>query len=242
MRRIAGLGVVVAALLALPAQASAAETLGELATPGACMAGTAFIQTGVASGNDYVANTGGVITAFSMNGGSNSFEIQLETFQPDPGMGASHYIPRARDSARTISAPFAVLQTVTGVHLPIKAGELLGVVIPATSAQGHCIGPTASMADIWAQHTGEPSLNTSTMFSGPGMMLHLNLRATIEPDADGDGFGDETQDKCPSQAAAQGSCVPPATPATTTTKKCKRKKKHSAAGAKKKRCKKHHRK
>ena len=34
----------------------------------------------------------------------------------------------------------------------------------------------------------------------------LLVAATIEPDADGDGFGDETQDQCPSQATTQGAC------------------------------------
>jgi hypothetical protein len=34
----------------------------------------------------------------------------------------------------------------------------------------------------------------------------LLVQGTIEPDADGDGFGDETQDQCPSQASTQGQC------------------------------------
>jgi hypothetical protein len=34
----------------------------------------------------------------------------------------------------------------------------------------------------------------------------LLVAATIEPDADGDGFGDETQDKCPRQKTTQGAC------------------------------------
>ena len=34
----------------------------------------------------------------------------------------------------------------------------------------------------------------------------LLVAATIEPDADSDGFGDETQDQCPSQATTQGAC------------------------------------
>jgi hypothetical protein len=43
----------------------------------------------------------------------------------------------------------------------------------------------------------------------------LLVQATIEPDADNDGFGDETQDQCPTQAATQGPCIaPPAPPAT----------------------------
>ena len=34
----------------------------------------------------------------------------------------------------------------------------------------------------------------------------LMVAATIEPDADRDGFGDETQDQCPRQATTQGPC------------------------------------
>ena len=43
---------------------------------------------------------------------------------------------------------------------------------------------------------------------GPGAdpTGELLLQAVIEPDADGDGFGDETQDGCPTQASTQGAC------------------------------------
>jgi hypothetical protein len=34
----------------------------------------------------------------------------------------------------------------------------------------------------------------------------LLVAATIEPDADGDGFGDETQDQCPAQRTTAGAC------------------------------------
>jgi len=43
---------------------------------------------------------------------------------------------------------------------------------------------------------------------GPGAEPtgELLLQAVIEPDADGDGFGDETQDGCPAQPSTQGVC------------------------------------
>jgi hypothetical protein len=42
------------------------------------------------------------------------------------------------------------------------------------------------------------------------------LNADIEPDADADGFGDETQDLCPTDASTQGACpVAPVAPDTT---------------------------
>jgi hypothetical protein len=34
----------------------------------------------------------------------------------------------------------------------------------------------------------------------------LQVQASVEPDADGDGFGDESQDLCPTQATTQGPC------------------------------------
>jgi hypothetical protein len=34
------------------------------------------------------------------------------------------------------------------------------------------------------------------------------VNADVEPDADRDGFGDETQDQCPTNASTQGSCPP----------------------------------
>ena len=43
---------------------------------------------------------------------------------------------------------------------------------------------------------------------GPGSdpTGELLVQAVMEPDADGDGFGDETQDGCPTQSTSQGAC------------------------------------
>jgi hypothetical protein len=47
-----------------------------------------------------------------------------------------------------------------------------------------------------------------------GTPIRLNVAAVVEPDADQDGFGDETQDACPSEGDTQGACVPPETTIT----------------------------
>src|SRR5262249_45082054 len=57
----------------------------------------------------------------------------------------------------------------------------------------------------------------------------LALQATVEPDADHDGFGDETQDQCPTDASTQGPC--PTGQRAAALKKCK--KKHSARARRK---------
>lgn len=49
---------------------------------------------------------------------------------------------------------------------------------------------------------GQPA-RTSTYPSGTGELL---VQASVEADRDRDGFGDETQDKCPSQPSTSGEC------------------------------------
>jgi len=45
--------------------------------------------------------------------------------------------------------------------------------------------------------------------------LGVPVTATVEPDADHDGYGDESQDRCPQSAAFQSDCPPPVTLAVT---------------------------
>ena len=52
----------------------------------------------------------------------------------------------------------------------------------------------------------------------PNPMRRANIAATLEPDADGDGFGDETQDACPTSAATNNDCAPPAATITNGPK------------------------
>jgi hypothetical protein len=49
----------------------------------------------------------------------------------------------------------------------------------------------------------------------PGNQIKLPVTATLEPDADADDYGDETQDKCPGVAGPDNGC-PPAPPADTS--------------------------
>ncbi len=57
---------------------------------------------------------------------------------------------------------------------------------------------------------------------GPGTVEVL-VQGTVEPDADDDGFGDETQDQCPGAAGPVNGCVPvPPAAAPPVAKKCKK--------------------
>lgn len=85
-------------------------------------------------------------------------------------------------------------------RLPVKKGEQLaidGTEIEANYSQGcdHC-------SYVFAP----PLVDGSGARGSLESTNQLLVQATIEPDADGDGFGDETQDQCPTQKTTQGPC------------------------------------
>jgi pyruvate/2-oxoglutarate dehydrogenase complex dihydrolipoamide acyltransferase (E2) component len=124
-------------------------------------------------------------------------------------------------------------------RFPIAAGDLVGF-----SATGDF--PVAATAPGAAETTTYPNALNPDGTPGTGgafSNLELMLQAKVEPDADGDGFGDETQDQCPSNASTQGQCPVPTIappPAQKKKKKCK-KRRHKRAAEAKKRCRKHKR-
>jgi hypothetical protein len=91
--------------------------------------------------------------------------------------------------------------TEVPAQLPVKQGQQLAVDI------------TNSIAIIYNSNGDKRSyMFAPTLVEGAGqrspteVLNELQVQATIEPDADNDGFGDETQDQCPTQAATQGPC------------------------------------
>ena len=137
----------------------------------------------------------------------------------------------------------SVLQTIppaSGLHtfptgISVRAGDFVGI----NSTDGTCATPTGNAGDSYDVYSTPIPFGTPTDF-GPSSGWIWDISARLESDADHDGFGDETQDQCPTDANTQGPCpVAPVTPVTTAKKKkCKKhKKKHSADSAKKK-CKK----
>jgi hypothetical protein len=87
----------------------------------------------------------------------------------------------------------------TPSRVPVKKGQHLA--IDAT----HVLQATHNSNSDKFTYVFSPALGAGSVPSieASGELL---LQATMEPDADGDGFGDETQDQCPSQATTQGPC------------------------------------
>jgi hypothetical protein len=96
-------------------------------------------------------------------------------------------------------------------RLKIQAGDLIGIdgppsgTAPLTTASG---GNFSSFHPPLLEGAAPQAPDTN----GAGFIGKFN--ADLEADADGDGFGDETQDLCPVDARTQAPCLCRGTPAT----------------------------
>jgi hypothetical protein len=88
-------------------------------------------------------------------------------------------------------------------RIPVLAGDRFGPVAVSNESPLFCA--TASNADQTWSFPGSVGVGSTHLFAA-GVKTRVPLIAVIEADKDGDGYGDETQDKCPQSAAYQGPC------------------------------------
>jgi len=86
-------------------------------------------------------------------------------------------------------------------RVPIQAGDYLG--IAGNPFTAWC--DTKDPADTYAAATGgTPTGSVFRVERSTGLQVPITAR--VEPDVDGDGYGDETQDQCPQSASYQTPC------------------------------------
>jgi hypothetical protein len=204
--RLAALLAVGIAALGFASAANASVTIGQLFTPTSCVAGTA-LQTGVSDGDSYTVPSPGVITSWSFDDG--------ETIVPNLTFKVARRV--SGDDYSIVGTSAAAAQTANTVstypaRISVKAGDVIG----EFEGGGDCGVSTTSASDTyeWIDTVNEP-LN-STITYQPLDEIRFPVSARIEPDADSDTFGDETQDKCSTNASTQGPCPPPPPPPPDT--------------------------
>jgi hypothetical protein len=96
------------------------------------------------------------------------------------------------------------------MHRTIAAGDRLGLGFTRPSYPFYFLASSASALCRFRQGSGqEHPVDTAASYGTAGCQFEVLISGTVEPDADGDGYGDETQDGCPSDAAYQGDCPAP---------------------------------
>ena len=196
------LGVGVAALaLAAAGSASAAVVLGSTFTPTeeCTPAGTTYVQT-ASSVNSYVAPTDGVITSWAHRAAADPPALQFRVLRQTE---EAKFFSLVGESASMPQTALALNEFPT--RIPVRSGDIIGLLVGSSAAAYPCARPTSDTAAIWYHSNGAfGAIDTS--FTGPTTGYEFDISAQLEPDVDGDGFGDETQDGCPASSSAQGTC------------------------------------
>ncbi len=161
----------------------------------------------------YAVPFSGVITSWSYLAAGSPGQLALlvvkligEEHTALPGYPYNKAIVQEVGESASVVPPANLLSTFP-TRIPVQAGDLIGL---KPSSKGQC----------WAEHRPEYEMAFGTA-PGFGATANFSVRednetqvdvsARLEPDADGDGYGDETQDQCPTVPAAQGPC--PSAPA-----------------------------
>ena len=225
-------GAAVAAILAgaLAGQAAAATTigssLGEVPNGGVndCSPSCTFANGSIAA--PYQASGGATAPA---SGVITSWTLRTAAFS---SVSIQARLRVITNNTATASSATVTVTNTTGLQefparVPITTGQRIGIDIPATGGMYTPLfvvsGSGIGSVDRWG-----PALPDTGTGPSPSSFTnaHIPLQARIEPDADGDGYGDETQDRCPTDAATSGPCpIPlPETTITLAPKKVKGKK------------------
>jgi hypothetical protein len=177
-------------IAASPARADVTIGSTLTATPSAeTCGGCTFAQTsGVTT-----ASERGVITRWRIKAGAAGASARLQVIHRDSGAASEV------TSSPVVSPPVGT--TVYPTRLPIALGD--GIALATTEGSFFAGGGTA---DVFI-----PALTATPAVATESRAIEVLVNADIEPDADGDGFGDETQDECPTDASTQGDCAPPNT-------------------------------
>jgi hypothetical protein len=227
-----GASLVVGAV-ALPASASAGVTIGATGGNGTAECPPDFTwaqdSTAVGSPSYIVPPSGGVITSWSHDRGPAlaTAQLRLKVFRKT---ASNTYLTVGQSDFETLAA--AGVNTFA-TRVEVEDGDILGFRLTAAPISCRRSGSTGDVAVASGPGQPDPPIGSSVSFGTVGAFL-LNFAATVEPDCDHDGFGDESQD------TDLSACRPPAVvQPVVKKKKCKKKKhKRSAELAKKKHCKK----
>ena len=205
LRRVAGgglrasalVGCLLAAAFFVAPAASAATEIGGPCKANSLSAAKQVVQTGRAAAAFNTAAPGVVTKWEVVTGNQGPVAETLKVYRP---LGSD---------IETIgeSAPGNVekeTKNVFATRIPVPAGVIFGGYSP--TGIPYCFQGGIPAGDTIAYSGENIPIGTSKPAGTSQAGSRLALTVTVEPDADGDGFGDETQDACPTNPMVQGAC------------------------------------
>jgi len=194
--------------------AAAATTVG---SPSLSSSGTDFLTCTTApcvlvqdqiDGAD-VATPKGVITSWSVRNAAGTIALRVLRERSGEYVAGELHATNISESAGETSGGSDSAPESFDARQPVEAGDYIGITLVSGSEIGYLSG---SGDERLFEIDGDPTL--TNVDSTTPYNLETLVSASVEPDADGDGFGDESQDGCPSRADTQAACpvAPPPPP------------------------------
>lgn len=199
--------------------ASAATTVGQTFAPvGTFPSSNRLAFQSLASGEpSHAVPSAGVITSFGHTAAASpTATLSLVVLRP---VGPDYFVVSVGEPK---SLAGSVLNTFTA-RTSVNSGDFIGI-LGSDTTLAFFKGPLPGNAMMLSPTvpTAGATLSAGSFTSLP--MAVVDLSANVEADADADGFGDETQDLCPTDNTTQGACDtagPKLTLTATTTQKTK---------------------
>ncbi len=199
MRRLGGIIVIGVLALAAPATASAAVEAGDDCAANVAEGPYSLVPEARATPSSLplAAPVGGVVTRWKVNSAySQPVPERLGVFRATGVGGTFLVVGESNEEIVPVGAgSFAT-------RIPVQAGDRFGPIAVINDTL-YCL--TASEADKAWGFPGSVGTGSSHQFAAT-VLVRVAMVVTIEPDVDGDGYGDETQDRCPQSAATQLDC------------------------------------
>jgi hypothetical protein len=186
--------------------ALAATEIGSNCAANSAAANYTIVQLSLAGGAPVAAPAAGVVTKWKVNSAlpvppgftlSERMRIFRSTGLPN------EFQTVAESSPGSIQSGANTFET----RIPVQAGDRIGAFAPASPSTSVLLCSSTNAEDKFGIKEGDVPPGGKATYS-PVEKNQLALSVTIEPDADNDGFGDETQDKCPTSAAVQAVACP----------------------------------
>jgi uncharacterized repeat protein (TIGR01451 family) len=194
LRVLVGL-VIVVGCGALSPTAGAAVTLGQTFAPSSGPNGYTQLQAQSPPGVSYAAPSDGVITQWGFwagSGGASSVKVKVGR-----GTGAGPYLIVGESALQN---PATGQLNTYATRISVRAGDFIGLYAgTGFTLQG-------SGGQFGSAYTNADVAPGNSYTSAPGSTSQIDVSARLEPDVDGDGFGDESQDLCPTDPSTAAAC------------------------------------
>jgi hypothetical protein len=165
------------------------------------------VQTTLGGASTAASSPGVIVRWRVLNGSSGAYRIHVLTDNPGGSGGAFHaYHVLSTSETGNVTAPtdsaFSKISSFP-TRMPIPAGAYVGLAVPGSTVPGFqsSVGGQVTYSRTEAPFPG------STGVVGESHNGEILYDADIEPDIDGDGYGDVSQDSCPTSASIhEGPC------------------------------------